>query len=337
MRQDGDDGRAAREGSSWRSRSTARSRRTWPRPSSPGSRRNATRRPTSGTTLRREGFGTRPPQPEAHDDADPGFPDRFLSARDVDASTGDRADALADERHAREEPRRARQDRGHAANDRARAAAAADKAQTDDAGLREGMQGRTVIGQAQGLLMARLGIGPDEAFALLVSESQGRNLKLRDVARLLVHDATSQPRAGTADDPDRPAALGAGPSSRGTTDPGTGAGGRSEAADERDRLADQRENDADDRELRMDERDAVQRRQAHATDRQRRAEERAALGSLLDRSAQAITRSRARLAREEAADRREARQDEQKKQDKTDHVVEQPQVGLRQRDPGRRQ
>ena len=35
-----------------------------------------------------------------HDDGNPGFPNRFLSARDVDGSAGDRADALDDEHHA---------------------------------------------------------------------------------------------------------------------------------------------------------------------------------------------------------------------------------------------
>jgi GAF domain-containing protein len=52
--------------------------------------------------------------------------------------------------------------------------------------LREAISARTVIGQAQGLLMERYGIGPDQAFAVLSRYSQTRNQKLRQIAELLV-------------------------------------------------------------------------------------------------------------------------------------------------------
>lgn len=130
---------------------------------------------------------------EAHDDADPGFPSMFLSARDADASAGDRAASLSDERAARQDRDRAREDRQHAARQRDiaadEAASAADRADREAADLRDGVETRTLIGQAQGLLMARHGISADEAFERLVRESQSRNVEVREVARLLVQDA----------------------------------------------------------------------------------------------------------------------------------------------------
>lgn len=240
---------------------------------------------------------------QAHDDADPGFANRFLSARDVDASAADRADALDDERAARQDRRRAREDREHAADDRARAAAAAGQARVDAADLQGQLRDRAVVGQAQGLLMARLGIGPDEALALLRGASDGVDLGV--VAWALVQDAT----------PGSPA--------------GTGGDRRAEAADERERSADQREADADDRELRLDQRESgLQELLAHLTDRQRRADERADLEAVLERSTQAIARSRARLAREEAADRRRAPQDDLGPE-QPGRRVERPQVAPR--------
>jgi len=129
---------------------------------------------------------------EAHDDADPGFADRFTSGRDVDASAGDRADALVDERISREDRQRSREDRQGASEDREEALeaaqTAADTAGEEAASLREGLQGRTVIGQAQGLLMAGHGISADEAFDLLVEASQRSNVQLRDVAARLVEE-----------------------------------------------------------------------------------------------------------------------------------------------------
>lgn len=52
--------------------------------------------------------------------------------------------------------------------------------------LRRALETRTVIGQAQGVLMARQSIGPDEAFDILRRASQRTNRKLRDVATEIV-------------------------------------------------------------------------------------------------------------------------------------------------------
>lgn len=52
--------------------------------------------------------------------------------------------------------------------------------------LRRALETRTVIGQAQGVLMARQNIGPDEAFDILRRASQRTNRKLRDVSAEIV-------------------------------------------------------------------------------------------------------------------------------------------------------
>ena len=48
--------------------------------------------------------------------------------------------------------------------------------------LEHGLETRTMIGQATGLLMAQEGLTSDQAFQKLVSVSQNANLKLRDIA-----------------------------------------------------------------------------------------------------------------------------------------------------------
>ena len=53
--------------------------------------------------------------------------------------------------------------------------------------LREALESRDVIGQAKGILMARRGLKPDEAFETLRRVSQHHNLKLRDVAEQVVY------------------------------------------------------------------------------------------------------------------------------------------------------
>jgi GAF domain-containing protein len=45
---------------------------------------------------------------------------------------------------------------------------------------------RKLVGQAQGILMERFDLSPDQAFAVLLRYSQTKNIKLRDVAELLV-------------------------------------------------------------------------------------------------------------------------------------------------------
>jgi len=134
---------------------------------------------------------------QAHDDDDPGFADRFLSGRDVDESAGDRADALRDERCARQDRQRSFDDRHRASDDRQRASDDRDAAEgaaheaaatavEEAAGLREEMEGRTLIGQAQGLLMAEHAITADQALDLLIKKAQTSNVKPRDIAARLV-------------------------------------------------------------------------------------------------------------------------------------------------------
>lgn len=59
--------------------------------------------------------------------------------------------------------------------------------------LHTALEGRGIIERAKGLLMGRLAITADEAFALLSSQSQHENRKLRDVAAAMVdqHERTS--------------------------------------------------------------------------------------------------------------------------------------------------
>jgi GAF domain-containing protein len=66
----------------------------------------------------------------------------------------------------------------------AQAAVAVRSAETEE-NLRSAMATRTVIGQAQGILMERLKITADQAFAVLARASQHNNMKVREVARLL--------------------------------------------------------------------------------------------------------------------------------------------------------
>ena len=60
------------------------------------------------------------------------------------------------------------------------------KAQAVIEQLQEALQSRDVIGQAKGIIQARDGCGPDEAFERLRDISQHRNVKLRDLARAVV-------------------------------------------------------------------------------------------------------------------------------------------------------
>jgi GAF domain-containing protein len=64
-------------------------------------------------------------------------------------------------------------------------------------GLRVGMEGRTVIGQAQGILMERYKVSADAAFQVLSRTSQDTNVRLRDVAVRLVAtgETPGDPRA----------------------------------------------------------------------------------------------------------------------------------------------
>lgn len=55
--------------------------------------------------------------------------------------------------------------------------------------LKEALESRAVIDQAKGILMAKEGISPDEAFSLLLKTSQTGNLKVRDIALQIVGEA----------------------------------------------------------------------------------------------------------------------------------------------------
>jgi GAF domain-containing protein len=59
--------------------------------------------------------------------------------------------------------------------------------------LRVAMASRATIEQAKGIVMARGGISPDEAFGMLVRVSQRENRKLRDVAGDLVERVQKRP------------------------------------------------------------------------------------------------------------------------------------------------
>lgn len=64
--------------------------------------------------------------------------------------------------------------------------------------LKEAVEGRTLIGQAQGILMARFDLDADRAFAVLRRFSQTQNVKLRAVAELVIAtgDLPPPPEAG---------------------------------------------------------------------------------------------------------------------------------------------
>jgi AmiR/NasT family two-component response regulator len=61
--------------------------------------------------------------------------------------------------------------------------------------LQDALVTREVIGQAQGILMERERITPDQAFAVLRRASQHLNVKLRVVAQALV-DTGERPQTG---------------------------------------------------------------------------------------------------------------------------------------------
>jgi hypothetical protein len=64
--------------------------------------------------------------------------------------------------------------------------------------LRMGLESRTVIGQAQGILMERLRVTPEAAFAILRTASQHLNIKLRAIAVRVV-ETGEDPREFVAD------------------------------------------------------------------------------------------------------------------------------------------
>jgi GAF domain-containing protein len=73
---------------------------------------------------------------------------------------------------------------------------AATKRREDDAvkiqNLRQALSSRDVIGQAKGILMARESCTDEEAFAMLSAASQKLNVKLREIAQLVIDDIESE-------------------------------------------------------------------------------------------------------------------------------------------------
>lgn len=118
------------------------------------------------------------------DDNDRGFASRYLSARDRDDAAGDRADSITDRA-------RAGSARSDAAEARRRAVddydAASVSASQEIRQLRAALEHRTVIGQAEGMLMQRYAIDADAAFAVLVRLSQAANVKLHTIAEHLTN------------------------------------------------------------------------------------------------------------------------------------------------------
>ncbi|HET6818309.1 MAG TPA: ANTAR domain-containing protein [Mycobacteriales bacterium] len=119
-------------------------------------------------------------------DRDVGFTDRFLAAVDRDDAAGDRADSFDDRAGSKRDRERAAEHRDRAAHDRAEALARTLRAENELATLRDALDSRNVIGQAQGLLMSRYGVDAEQAFAMLVRLSQESHLKVREVAARVV-------------------------------------------------------------------------------------------------------------------------------------------------------
>lgn len=62
--------------------------------------------------------------------------------------------------------------------------------------LRAGLERRTIIGQAIGITMTRHGLTSDDALAHLVRLSQNSNVKVRDVAQVVVDEENRRAGAG---------------------------------------------------------------------------------------------------------------------------------------------
>ena len=62
--------------------------------------------------------------------------------------------------------------------------------------LRTALATRAAIGQAEGVIMASLGCSPDEAFAVLVKQSQTENVSLATVAAETVARVQRGPTTG---------------------------------------------------------------------------------------------------------------------------------------------
>jgi AmiR/NasT family two-component response regulator len=73
--------------------------------------------------------------------------------------------------------------------------------------LEEALETRTIIGQAQGILMERFSLSADEAFAYLRRRSNTDNVKLRDLAVEIVRTRCLPEVDGYPDFPDSDSGL----------------------------------------------------------------------------------------------------------------------------------
>lgn len=117
-------------------------------------------------------------QRAATGDRDPGFAARFLAAGNRDDAAGDRADA-------RDDRLAARRDRERAARDGQRGDPPAGAVECGE-DLQRTLESRTLVGQAQRLLMAEDGLSFDEAFEVLRRASQAQRISVREVAEEMI-------------------------------------------------------------------------------------------------------------------------------------------------------
>ncbi len=122
-------------------------------------------------------------------DRDPAALDRWFAGTDRDFGAGDRGDSYVDRGRSLRARERAADDRDQAAEDRDVAAQKASEQDRHLEGLQAALETRAVIGQAQGICMAKHQMSADTAFSLLVRLSQNKNVKLREVAAQLVAEA----------------------------------------------------------------------------------------------------------------------------------------------------
>lgn len=59
--------------------------------------------------------------------------------------------------------------------------------------LQQALDRRVLIEQAKGVLMARMGLGADQAFALIRREARSRNRRVADVARDVIAGHLPEP------------------------------------------------------------------------------------------------------------------------------------------------
>jgi hypothetical protein len=126
--------------------------------------------------------------------------DRIISGIDRDLAAGDRADSGDDRKRASRARRQAADDRQHA---RDGTDADHDKVDADRqmiSGLTDALMTRQVIGQAEGIMMARYNLDSDAAFRMLVKLSRETDTTLRDVAAQLVTQRETATRHETIDE-----------------------------------------------------------------------------------------------------------------------------------------